>query len=59
MRRLKKGTVMARRLETRTLKRIKKNNIVACGGGLPFYNNNMYFIIKSAFDSTLKMFIIK
>lgn len=43
-----------RRLETITLKRIKKNNIVACGGGLPFYNNNMYFIKKSGVSIYLK-----
>ena len=43
-----------RRLETITLKSIKKNNIVACGGGLPFYNNNMYFIKKSGLSIYLK-----
>ncbi len=43
-----------RKLETSTLKMIPKNNIVACGGGLPAYNNNMDFIKKSGISIYLK-----
>lgn len=41
-------------LETVLLKKIQRNNIVACGGGLPIYNNNMDFINKSGKSIYLK-----
>ena len=43
-----------RKLETSILKMIPKNNIVACGGGLPAYNNNMDFIKISGISIYLK-----
>ena len=43
-----------RKLETVTLKTITENNIVACGGGLPVYNNNMNLIKKSGVSIYLK-----
>jgi shikimate kinase len=50
----KDGENHFRKLETATLKTISKNNIVACGGGLPVYNNNMDFIKKSGISIYLK-----
>ena len=43
-----------RNLETKTLNHIKGNDIVACGGGLPIYNNNMNFIKRSGISIYLK-----
>ena len=43
-----------RKLETETLKANVKNNIVACGGGLPVYNNKMNFIKKTGVSIYLK-----
>jgi shikimate kinase len=50
----KDGENHFRNLETETLKAISKKKIVACGGGLPFYNNNMNFIKKSGISIYLK-----
>ena len=50
----KKGEKYFRQLETITLKKIPKNNIVACGGGLPIFNNNLHFIKKTGISVYLK-----
>ena len=50
----KNGEKYFRELETIFLKQIPKNNIVACGGGLPIYNNNICFIKKSGESIYLK-----
>ena len=50
----KDGENHFRKLETITLKTIAENNIVACGGGLPVYNNNMNLIKKSGVSIYLK-----
>ncbi len=50
----KKGEIYFRQLETITLKSLTKKNIVACGGGIPIYNNNMNFIKKSGTSIYLK-----
>jgi len=39
-----KGELHFRMLETELLTQIKKNTIVACGGGIPIHNNNMSII---------------
>lgn len=43
-----------RELESITLKEISEDSIVACGGGLPIYNNNMELIKKSGLSIYLK-----
>jgi len=43
-----------RNLETKTLNHLKGNVIVACGGGLPIYNNNMNIIKRSGISIYLK-----
>jgi len=50
----KNGEDYFRQLESITLKTLPKKNIVACGGGLPIYNNNMKFIKKSGSSIYLK-----
>ena len=50
----KNGEIYFRKLETATLKMIPKSSVVACGGGLPVYNNNMNFIKKSGVSIYLK-----
>ena len=50
----KDGENHFRKLETGALKTIVENNVVACGGGLPGYNNNMDFIKKSGVSIYLK-----
>ena len=48
------GEIQFRKLETETLKTTTKGKIVACGGGLPAYNNNMEFIRKAGISIYLK-----
>lgn len=48
------GEEYFRKLETECLINISKNQVVACGGGLPIYNNNMSFIKKSGKSIYLK-----
>jgi len=43
----KEGEDHFRNLETKILRMIRKGSIVACGGGLPLYNNNIDYIKKS------------
>ena len=40
----KDGELYFRILETQLLNNINQNSIIACGGGLPIYNNNMGLI---------------
>ena len=48
------GEIYFRKVETKTLKNLSGNNIVACGGGLPIYNNNMDIIKRSGISIYLK-----
>ena len=50
----KNGEDYFRELESRTLRKISKNTIVACGGGIPLYNKNMEFISESGVSIYLK-----
>ena len=43
-----------RKVESIILQKINKGTIVACGGGLPIYNNNMDFIKKTGVSIYLK-----
>ena len=49
-----KGEKYFRELEKNTLRKIKKNQIVACGGGIPIFNNNMQYIKKTGISIYLK-----
>ena len=40
----KRGEEYFRKIESKIIKRIEPNSIVACGGGLPCYNNNIKYI---------------
>jgi shikimate kinase len=40
----KRGEEYFRKIESTILKRIEPNSIVACGGGLPCYNDNIKYI---------------
>lgn len=40
----KRGEEYFRKIESKIIKRIEPNSIVACGGGLPCYNNNLKYI---------------
>jgi len=48
------GEIQFRKLETETLQTATKGKIVACGGGLPAYNNNMEFIRRAGISIYLK-----
>ena len=48
------GEDIFRKIEATALREIPKNNLVACGGGLPAYKNNMEFIKKSGLSIYLK-----
>lgn len=50
----KNGEDYFRELESRILKKISKDTIVACGGGVPLYNKNMEFIAESGISIYLK-----
>ncbi len=50
----KKGEQYYRKLEAEALKLVTKKSIIACGGGLPLYNNNMDFIKESGTSIYLK-----
>ena len=50
----KDGELHFRMLETELLRGISKNSIIACGGGLPIYNNNMQFINSKGISIYLK-----
>tara|TARA_B100000214_G_scaffold230726_1_gene168196 strand:+ start:184 stop:690 length:507 start_codon:yes stop_codon:yes gene_type:complete len=49
-----KGEEYFRKLETEVLVSISNSQVVACGGGLPIYNNNMSFIKNSGKSIYLK-----
>jgi len=49
-----KGEEYFREVEKKTLRKIKKNQIVACGGGTPIFNNNMEYINKTGISIYLK-----
>lgn len=49
-----KGEEYFRELEKKTLRKIKQNEIVACGGGTPIFNNNMEYINKTGISIYLK-----
>jgi len=48
------GELHFRMLETEFLNQIKNNTIVACGGGIPMYNDNMLIINKKGISIYLK-----
>ena len=50
----KDGELHFRMLETELLRGISENSIIACGGGLPIYNNNMQFINSKGISIYLK-----
>ena len=50
----KDGELHFRMLETELLRGISKNSIIACGGGLPIYNNNMELINSKGISIYLK-----
>ena len=50
----KEGELYFRMLETEILKSINQNSIIACGGGLPIYNNNMELINSKGISIYLK-----
>ena len=50
----KDGELHFRMLETELLKGISQNSIIACGGGLPIYNNNMELINSKGISIYLK-----
>jgi|TARA_B110000305_G_C19245527_1_gene542118 shikimate kinase len=50
----KEGELYFRKLETEVLKSINQNSIIACGGGLPIYNNNMELINSKGISIYLK-----
>tara|TARA_B100000767_G_scaffold9492_1_gene9330 strand:- start:589 stop:1095 length:507 start_codon:yes stop_codon:yes gene_type:complete len=50
----KDGELYFRMLETQVLKSINQDSIVACGGGLPAYNNNMELINSKGISIYLK-----
>jgi len=50
----KEGELYFRMLETELLKQYNSKGIVACGGGLPLFNNNMEYIKKTGVSIYLK-----
>jgi shikimate kinase len=50
----KDGELHFRKLETALLYKLTDAQIVACGGGLPLFNNNMDYITKSGSSVYLK-----
>ena len=50
----KDGELYFRMLETELLNNINQNSIIACGGGLPIYNNNMRLINSKGISIYLK-----
>ena len=48
------GELYFRMLETELLKNITQNSIIACGGGLPLYNDNMELINSKGISIYLK-----
>ena len=50
----KDGELYFRMLETELLNNINQNSIIACGGGLPIYNNNMGLINSKGISIYLK-----
>ena len=50
----KDGELHFRILETELLASISRNSIIACGGGLPIYNNNMGLINSKGISIYLK-----
>ena len=50
----KDGELLFRTLETELLHKLTNAQIVACGGGLPIFNNNMDYITKNGRSIYLK-----
>ena len=48
------GEVYFRKLETTLLYQLNNKQVVACGGGMPLFNNNMEYIIKTGISIYLK-----
>ena len=48
------GEIYFRKLETKLLCQLNNKQVIACGGGLPLFNNNMEYIKKTGVSIYLK-----
>ena len=48
------GEIYFRELETKLLNQLNNKKVVACGGGMPLFNDNMEYIIKTGESIYLK-----
>ena len=48
------GEIYFRKLETKLLTQIKNKQVIACGGGMPLFNNNMEYITKTGISIYLE-----
>tara|TARA_B100001758_G_scaffold172718_1_gene149691 strand:- start:156 stop:641 length:486 start_codon:yes stop_codon:yes gene_type:complete len=48
------GEIYFRKLETNLLNQLKNRQVIACGGGLPLFNNNMQHITKTGLSIYLE-----
>ena len=48
------GEIYFRKLETKLLYQLNNKQVIACGGGLPLFNNNMVYIKKTGVSIYLK-----
>ena len=48
------GEIYFRKLETKLLYQLNNKQVIACGGGLPLFNNNMEYIKKTGVSIYLK-----
>ena len=48
------GEIYFRKLETKLLYQLNNKQVIACGGGMPLFNNNMEYLIKTGVSIYLK-----
>ena len=48
------GEIYFRKLETKLLYQLNNKQVIACGGGMPLFNNNMEYIKKTGVSIYLK-----
>ena len=48
------GEMYFRRLETKLLIQVHNRQVIACGGGMPMFNNNMQYITKTGISIYLE-----
>ena len=48
------GEIYFRKLETKLLYQLNNKQVIACGGGMPLFNNNMEYLIKTGISIYLK-----